>query len=121
MYIYISFRTHQNNNNNNNALASLPSIDDFSEPTPPPPPPQPPHPLPQNNLPDSENRVYLMSDESTSSSSDSDSDSDLDITVVQKPQQTNGHATANGTRPNLIPEHILDEDLCLSESGSDSD
>lgn len=59
-----------------------------------------------------------MSDTS-SSSSDSDSDSDGDTTAVQKQQQSNGHA--NGVRNNLIPQHILNEDLCLSESGSDSD
>lgn len=119
---FVCFRSHQNNNNN--ALASLPSIDDFSEPPiiitqPSQPPPQQ-----QDNLSDGENRIDVMSDTS-SSSSDSDSDSDGNTTTVLK-SQSNGHATTaataaittnNGSRANLI----LNEDLCLSESGSDSD
>lgn len=106
-------------NHPNNALASLPSImDDYSVPSPQPPPPPitaPPH------LSDGENRVDVMSDSSSSSDVDSDSDSDSDHNTKQaaQTQQSNGHS--NGARTNLISQHILNEDLCLSESGSDSD
>lgn len=116
--MFLFFRLHQNNNNN--ALGSLPSIDDFSDAPiivtqPPQAPPQ------SDNLSDGENRIDVMSDTS-SSSSDSDSDSDGNTTAVLK-SQSNGHVAAatattnNGARANLI----LNEDLCLSESGSDSD
>lgn len=92
-----------------NALASLPLLgggDDFPE---------------HKEKPETEgddNRVGEISD-SSSSSSDSDSDSDNET------KKTNGHVT-NGTvigSPKLpvAQAHILSEDLCLSESGSDSD
>lgn len=114
-------RSHQN------ALASLPSIDDFSDPAPSlPAPPQPPPPVPPAPPQEEESRVDVMSD-SSSSSSDSDSDSDRgggpDATVIRR---SNGHvpspvAATNGQQRLPIPQHILNEDLCLSESGSDSD
>lgn len=108
-------------NNNNNALASLPSIGDFSEaPLVVEPPPAPP----QTHSDGESNRVDLMSDTS-SSSSDSDSDSEGDVTVVAK-EQSNGVGAQRppppaNVRTNFTPQHILNEDLCLSESGSDSD
>ena len=71
-----------------------------------------------------ENGVGEMSDTSSSSSS-SDSESDggragPNKTVVSK--HTNGHANGLQSATKLsMPAHILKEDLCLSESGSDSD
>lgn len=104
-------------------LASLPMIglEDISEPTNHQhhkSPNIPPHVL------DEENGVGLIQTDSSSSSSDdsasSDSDSDQDVS------QNNGTLRAtNGKSPNVphlsMPEHLLNEDLRLSESASDSD
>lgn len=75
-----------------------------------------------------ENGVGEMSDTSSSSSS-SDSESDggrggPNKTVISK--HTNGHAnglqcSGSSATKLSMPAHILKEDLCLSESGSDSD
>lgn len=75
---------------------------------------------PNIHVPDPENGVEVMSDTSSSSSS-SDSESDngnVNKTVINK-SSTNGHT--NGLSNNTQSAHILNEDLCLSESGSDSD
>lgn len=71
-------------------------------------------------LSDHENGVVGEMSDSSSSSSDSDSDSDNpDNTIINKFNKTNGHT--NGTSNTKIATHLLNEDLCLSESGSDSD
>ncbi|KAK9874224.1 hypothetical protein WA026_002577 [Henosepilachna vigintioctopunctata] len=67
--------------------------------------------------------------DSSSSSSDGDSDSDANSTAIEKNltsgSRINGHS--NGSQKsappkfNSVPSHLLNEDLCLSESGSDSD
>lgn len=95
-------------------------MDDYTVPSPQPPPPV----VTAPQLSDGENRVDVMSDTSSSSDMDSDSDSDSDHGKQSQPPpppppQQNGHS--NGARTNLISQHILNEDLCLSESGSDSD
>ncbi|XP_050302129.1 ell-associated factor Eaf [Anthonomus grandis grandis] len=131
-----------NESHNPSTLASLPMIgmDDFADPTPPPtsqpavhhnsrlsaPPPQPPvnngkglSPLSDHS--DNENGVGTMSD-SSSSSSDSDSDSDTNDNVKMK--NGYGNVAPAAPPPSKVNGHdlaTLDEDLCLSESGSDSD
>ncbi|ENN75078.1 hypothetical protein HUJ04_001210 [Dendroctonus ponderosae] len=124
------FRTY-----NPSALASLPMIgmDDFGDPAPPIQPPAgrlapapAPAPAPSNNgknlspMSDgSDNRnppVGTISD-SSSSSSDSDSDSDAPDNVQIK----NGYGTVAPSKANGHDLATLDNDLQLSESGSDSD
>ncbi|KAF7271810.1 ELL-associated factor [Rhynchophorus ferrugineus] len=117
--------TNVNETHNPSLLASLPMIgmDDFSDPVPPvmSNPPHhnsrlsaPPVHNPVNNgkasspvfnHSDNENGVGTITD-SSSSSSDSDSDSDSPDNIQTK---TDGNLAT------------LNEDLCLSESGSDSD
>lgn len=126
-----------NESHNPSTLASLPMIgmDDFADPIPPPPTHAPHHnsrlsaPPPQNitnngnrvsplsNHSDNDHGVGTISD-SSSSSSDSDSDSDAPDNVKIK----NGYGTS-GTSSKVNGHDLatLDEDLCLSESGSDSD
>ncbi|XP_018565960.1 ell-associated factor Eaf [Anoplophora glabripennis] len=132
---------HNNINNeshNQSTLASLPmiGIDDFSDPVPPPQ--NMLAPLSSHNshsslnttekspivmASDTENGVGEMSD-STSSSSDSDSDSDVEETANANKNinigKSNGYSNNNSTTTK-IATHLLNEDLCLSESGSDSD
>lgn len=81
---------------------------------------------PNFHISDHENGVEEMSDSSSSSSSsDSDSENEQSKTVVYKNNNsTNGHTnglTNSNTKLPSMPTHILNEDLCLSESGSDSD
>ncbi|XP_056636228.1 ell-associated factor Eaf [Diorhabda sublineata] len=131
--------------NNISTLASLPmiGIDDFSEPRPPsrnaqnsstvhnsrtqnlsnqrpsPEKRQTPTALPTLKV---ENGVGEITDTS-SSSSGSDSDSD-EATTVNKNSFTgskmNGYSNGNGAAMK-IDTRLLNDDLCLSESGSDSD
>ncbi|XP_033216266.1 ell-associated factor Eaf [Belonocnema kinseyi] len=113
-------------------LASLPMIgfdtDDFSitppVPIPPPAPrpattiphkpltfPKPPEQPPKNEAP--------PSDSSSSSSSSDSSDSDSDAEKIPVPP---ANGLANGmTSPLLMPDILLNDDLQLSESESDSD
>ncbi|KAL1502629.1 hypothetical protein ABEB36_007744 [Hypothenemus hampei] len=122
-----------NESHNPSSLASLPMIgmDDYSDPPPPIQPPQnnrlaaPAQNVPLNNgkstsplsdHSDNENRVGTISD-SSSSSSDSDSDSD----APDENNVNNGYSSAIPTKVNGHDLATLDEDLCLSESGSDSD
>lgn len=131
-----------NNESHNQALAaSLPiiGIDDYSDPVPPPTHHSTSHSsasIRNNHTTDKsptfhisdndENGVGEMSD-SSSSSSESDSDSDIDNTIVNKQipiNKTNGHSNGMAQPPPSnakISTHLLNEDLCLSESGSDSD
>lgn len=125
-------------------LASLPMIglDDVSEPTPPLfKPPSPSHHSEDevrtrrahanpnsllNRVSFQQNGVGILSDSSSSSSSDSDSsDSDSETEPPPPPPrpQNNGTLRAtNGKSPSLsVPDHLLKEDLCLSESATDSD
>lgn len=87
---------------------------------------QPAEKSPNFRASDTENRVAQASD-SSSSSSDSDSDSDHDNTVIRaEGSRTNGHmngmhSSAGSASKIPMPVHILNEDLRLSESGSDSD
>jgi len=116
-------------------LASLPMIgvDDFSDVPSLPVNQQAsnqksPEKSPPFRIGDYENgQVGEMSD-SSSSSSDSDSDSDQDRTVVNKTMvnKTNGYAngvqnSGSSSKLAMPPAHILNEDLCLSDSESDSD
>lgn len=122
---------------NQSTLASLPmiGIDDFSDPTPPPhnmilhhtahnshPSHNTTEKSPITAASDMENGVGEMSD-SSSSSSDSDSDSDVEeVAPVNKNisvNKSNGYSNNNSTTK--IATHLLNEDLCLSESGSDSE
>ncbi|KPI96833.1 PREDICTED: ell-associated factor Eaf [Papilio xuthus] len=79
---------------------------------PPPAPAQPPSAASQD-------------DSSSSSSSDSDSDSgsgsDSDDNDSPAPPRTHQPPTTNGTVGNPALPSVLNDDLCLSESGSDSD
>lgn len=127
---------HNNVNNeshNQSTLASLPmiGIDDFSDPTPPLPnmlTHHSSHPSHNNTtekspvipVSDTENGVGEISDTS-SSSSDSDSDSDAeDATANNKNvSKSNGYSNSNSTTK--MDTRLLTEDLCLSESGSDSE
>lgn len=68
-----------------------------------------------------ENAVGEISNSSSSSGSDSDSDSDPDNTVINKVSKTNGHHSNGTSSSTRNSTHLLNEDLCLSESGSDSD
>lgn len=124
---FLDFRTY-----NPSTLASLPmiGIDDFDT-TPPncPPPNSTNHhnstekSPPRFALSDTEETAVGEISNSSSSSSDSDSDSDPDNTVINKVSKTNGHHS-NGTSTSSTTRnstHLLNEDLCLSESGSDSD
>ncbi|CAH1382141.1 hypothetical protein MTP99_006057 [Tenebrio molitor] len=122
--------THINETHNPSTLASLPmiGIDDFDLPQSSscPPPSSTTQPNPTDKSPsmfpisDLENGVDEMSD-SSSSSSDSDSDTDPDNTVINKFSKTNGHHSNGTSSSTKINTHLLNEDLCLSESGSDSD
>ncbi|XP_049824582.1 ell-associated factor Eaf [Aethina tumida] len=118
-----------NNESSQSALASLPliSLDDYSDP---PPPVQ--HNVNQNQhqnqtneksplFPnsDNENGIGEITD-SSSSSSDSDSDSDNDESS-KSPSKTNGHSNGLQTAAAKINNVLLKEDLCLSETGSESD
>ncbi|CAH0548782.1 unnamed protein product [Brassicogethes aeneus] len=122
--------SHLVTESNPSTLASLPfiNLDDFSD-----------RPAPSGNVatnhnvqnmhkspnfhisPEHEtnNGVEEMSD-SSSSSSDSDSDSDNESPpqnkIIPNVVKTNGHTNGVPTAT-----HLLKEDLCLSESGSDSD
>lgn len=70
---------------------------------------------------DNENGVGEITDTS-SSSSDSDSDSDEDTTIKSKnPALGKANGYSNGTGALKLDTQILNDDLCLSESGSDSD
>lgn len=115
-------------------------IDDISDPIPPVTHHQASQSLPNRlpNLPTScrleqpayseqnGNHVGTISDSSSSSSSsDSDSDEDNDnhpnnrpYGTSSAPAKTNGYL--NGTAPK-IDTHLLNDDLCLSESGSESE
>ncbi|KAJ8964984.1 hypothetical protein NQ317_005446 [Molorchus minor] len=131
---------HNNVNNephSQSTLASLPmiGIDDFSDPTPTPSQTNHTHHNSHSSQPsqnttekspifpasDNENGVGEITDTS-SSSSDSDSDSDIDNTSIPNKNLTlnksNGYRNGNTAK---MAAHLLDEDLCLSESGSDSD
>lgn len=119
-------------------LASLPMIgvDDFADLAPPPmsqanqqPSSQKtPEKSPPFRLGDYENGAVGEMSDSSSSSSDSDSDSDHDRTTINKTlmNKTNGYSNGvqnSGTtaKSSMPPTHILTEDLCLSDSESDSD
>ncbi|EFA05606.1 ell-associated factor Eaf [Tribolium castaneum] len=116
---YPSPKSHANETHQS-TLASLPmiGIDDFDAPPPPSSTDKSPSMFP---LSDHETAGVGEMSDSSSSSSDSDSDSDNpDLTAVNKLSKTNGHS--NGTSAaTKISTHLLNEDLCLSESGSDSD
>lgn len=85
---------------------------------------------PNIRISDTENGVEEMSDSSSSSSS-SDSDSENDahsktITYKNNNSSTNGHTnglsnSSSNSKLLSMPTHLLNEDLQLSESGSDSD
>ncbi|KAJ8928904.1 hypothetical protein NQ314_018475 [Rhamnusium bicolor] len=125
-----------NESHSQSTLASLPmiGIDDFPDPTPPPPNVHhnshtslPSHTHMTEKSPifpisDNENGVGEISD-SSSSSSDSDSDSDIENTTITNKNinlsKSNGYSNGNST--SKIAAHLLNEDLCLSESGSDSE
>lgn len=63
-----------------------------------------------------------LSDSSSSSSSSDSSDSDSDAENVPVPAGTNGHLNSTASSPTLImPDNLLNDDLQLSESESDSD
>lgn len=131
---------HNNVNNeshNQSTLASLPmiGIDDFSDPVPPPHNMHAQHNIHNSHsslnttekspivmASDTENGVGEMSD-SSSSSSDSDSDSDVEETANASKSinigKSNGYSNNNSTTK--MAAHLLNEDLCLSESGSDSE
>ncbi|XP_066153939.1 ell-associated factor Eaf [Euwallacea fornicatus] len=123
-----------NESHNSSTLASLPmiGIDDFADLAPPPsqasqnsrlsaPTPNVSvnngkslSPLSDHSV--NENQVGTISD-SSSSSSDSDSDSDSPDNGKLK----NGHNNTASGKVNGHDLTTLDEDLCLSESGSDSE
>lgn len=68
------------------------------------------------------NEVGILSDSSDSSDSDSsDSDSDPDNHPVNSTITSNGHLNGTASPSLSLPDHILNEDLHLSESASDSD
>ncbi|XP_053612767.1 ell-associated factor Eaf [Plodia interpunctella] len=60
-------------------------------------------------------------DSSSSSSSDSDSNSGSDSDSDDDSAQHPAHKQPNGVPNPLLPRDVLNDDLCLSESGSDSD
>ncbi|CAH0714254.1 unnamed protein product, partial [Brenthis ino] len=127
----------------NSTLASLPMIGigfDEAPPRSPPAPPAlpahaprlaPPPPLPTPQPPAA---VSRQDDSSSSSSSDSDSDSasgsdsDDDApappalpALPAMPAMPAMPALSNGVSNAGLPSDVLNDDLCLSESGSDSD
>ncbi|XP_023018513.1 ELL-associated factor [Leptinotarsa decemlineata] len=60
--------------------------------------------------------------DSSSSSSNSDSDSEEDTTITNKNTNMKPNGCSNGNpSPMKIDTRLLNDDLCLSESGSDSD
>ncbi|XP_041988187.1 ell-associated factor Eaf [Aricia agestis] len=75
-----------------------------SAPAPPAPAPVPPQ----------------QDDSSSSSSSDSDSDSGSGSDSDDNDSSAQ-HSLTNGITTNTLPTDVLNDDLCLSESGSDSD
>lgn len=63
-----------------------------------------------------------LSDSSSSSSSSDSSDSDSDVENVPVLMGTNGHLNSTASSPTLLmPDNLLNDDLQLSESESDSD
>ncbi|KAI8422502.1 hypothetical protein MSG28_006318 [Choristoneura fumiferana] len=73
---------------------------------------------PEHRLPNPQINVQPPQDDSSSSSSsDSDSDSGSDSDDNPGPSAGNSGAAANPA----LPRDVLNDDLCLSESGSDSD
>jgi len=111
----------ESQHNSQSTLASLPliGVDDFSEPAPPPT-------ISDNGANnghvdnDRNGDVGEMSDSSSSDSS-SDSDSDMDTHTPSVPAQRNGHNGNAPVAPVAKSMTLLNEDLHLSESGSDSD
>ncbi|XP_017878405.1 ell-associated factor Eaf [Ceratina calcarata] len=89
----------------------------------------PPKPIPvTNTLPNVKLNVAGDSDmsalsDSTSSSSGSDDSSDSDSDTKTDPvvSKTNGHMNSTASSPAVLPENLLNDDLQLSESESDSD
>lgn len=88
----------------------------------------PPKPTPViNTQPNVKPTVTIDSDvgalsDSTSSSSGSDSsDSDSDTKSVPVISRTNGHMNSTASSPAVLPDNLLNDDLQLSESESDSD
>ncbi|KAK0089692.1 hypothetical protein PV325_006115 [Microctonus aethiopoides] len=80
-----------------------------------------------NNSTLRENGIGMLSDSSTASSSsdtsDSESEPENDSRSISIPT-ANGHANGNKTSPSLLmnmPDNLLNDDLQLSESESDSD
>uniref|UniRef100_A0A0A9YGA6 Ell-associated factor Eaf n=1 Tax=Lygus hesperus TaxID=30085 RepID=A0A0A9YGA6_LYGHE len=66
--------------------------------------------------------VGILSDSSSSSSSDSNSSDSESDSENPPPKAINGHINGkNSPALQSMPEHLLNEDLQLSESGSDSD
>ncbi|XP_053983630.1 ell-associated factor Eaf [Hylaeus anthracinus] len=62
-----------------------------------------------------------LSDSTTSSSSSDSSDSDSDTENIPVPTGTNGHLNSTASSPTLLmPDNLLNDDLQLSESESDS-
>lgn len=126
--INISNNDRETRPHSQSALASLPMIgmDDFSEP-------QSVSSVPVNShngvfgvvghLDIEHNGVGEITDTSSSDSS-SDSDSDHELPANSKtvpPNRSNGHSNGNLNNKMSIPTTLLNEDLRLSESGSDSD
>lgn len=119
-----------NESHNQSTLTSLPiiGIDDYQDASNHLPTQIQMDKSPNIRISDTENGVEEMSDSSSSSSSsDSDSDNEASTTVLYKNNNsTNGHTnglsncSSNSKLPS-VPTHILNEDLRLSESGSDSD
>ncbi|XP_015115916.1 ell-associated factor Eaf [Diachasma alloeum] len=112
---------------------SLPMIgadfEDFPAPAQPPKATSPPS-KPSPNFDTgtttviSRDQVGVLSESSSSSSSSSSSDSDSDE-ETHRPMTANGHANGHTSSPNPIlmnmPDNLLNDDLQLSESESDSD
>lgn len=99
-------------------------MDDFDPPTGAPVPDKSPV-FPLSDMDPPGGDVVGEMSSTSSSSSDSDSDSDANSTVVDKfGGKTNGYHSNGVNRapsPAKVAAHLLNEDLCLSESGSDSD
>ncbi|XP_015173206.1 PREDICTED: ell-associated factor Eaf [Polistes dominula] len=119
-------------------LASLPMIgsenDDFPmmpamTAVPAMPAMQPTQPMQQiqpmqqmQSMPEMDNNKEALSDSSSGSSSSDSSDSDSDAENVPVSTVTNGHPNNTTLSPtSLMPNNLLNEDLQLSESESDSD
>lgn len=103
-------------------LASLPMIglDDTSDPLPMLPVKTPPS---HHSDEEQNGGVGILSDSSSSSSSDSgSSDSESE---PEEPQNNGTLRATNGKSPTAasisVPDRLLNEDLCLSESATDSD